>query len=291
METAVGDVPVLAHTFVTADDKARPDKWLFVLHGIFGAGRNWSAVAKRVTKARPEWGAVLIDLREHGGSQGFPAPHTIAAAAADIDRLRSAVRDVVPPPAGREVVPPVGPFPHAILGHSFGGKVALAYARAHAHEGLEQAWIIDSTPAASRPGGSAAEMLEVVKKIPAHFASRDEAIAALMANGIAKPTAQWMATNLIEEQGSYRWRFRLASMESLLEDFFRTDLWAVLENPPADLTIHLVRASESSLLSDATLTRAEAAQGERMKLHVVDGGHWLNADNPDALVALLTDNL
>ena len=42
---------------------------------------------------------------------------------------------------------------------------------------------------------------------------------------------------------------------------------------------------------DESVARATAAAGSdaaRTFLHEVEGGHWLNADNPDALVELLT---
>ena len=105
----------LSFTRVTDSDAAAPTKWLYVAHGIFGAGRNWASVAKRVVRNRPTWGALLIDLREHGASHDFPAPHTLESAADDIAALAA----VQPPPS-------------ALLGHSFGGKVALMYLRRHA---------------------------------------------------------------------------------------------------------------------------------------------------------------
>ena len=60
---------------------------MFVLHGIYGAGRNWASIARRFVQRRNEWGIVLVDLRLHAGSQGFPPPHTLAACAADLARL------------------------------------------------------------------------------------------------------------------------------------------------------------------------------------------------------------
>jgi pimeloyl-ACP methyl ester carboxylesterase len=261
----------VAYTVVAETDN--PSQWLFVVHGIFGAGRNWASVAKRVTRNRPEWGAMLIDLREHGASQEFPPPHTIRSAAQDLVELANASHQ-----------------PHAILGHSFGGKVALQYAQDATQ--LKQAWIIDSTPAAGAKGGSAYDMLEIVKSIPETFAKREDAVAALVQKGVAMPTAMWMATNLNERGGEYQWRFRKQSMQDLLESFFQTDLWDVVENTRDGLEIHLVRASHSNLLSGTALTRAEkAADNVHTFLHTVEGGHWLNADNPDALVDLLTKHL
>jgi esterase len=266
----LGD-PILSHDRVTADGE--PGKWLYVLHGIFGAGRNWATVARRVTRERSDWGALLVDLRQHGGSQGFAAPHTVGAAAADLARLGEAT----------------GGAPAAILGHSFGGKVALAAARLGLPR-LRQIWVVDSTPDAREPGGSAWEMLEVVRSLPDGFGSRDEAIDGLVARGVASPVAQWMATNLVSDDAGYRWRFDLDAMDALIRDFFDLDLWAVVEDPLDDVTLHFVKAEESSVLSPAAAARIEGA-GERVHLHRVAGGHWVNADNPDALVELLVAEL
>src|SRR4051812_24710793 len=68
-EHSMADDPILAHTRVAAPGRT-PERWLLVLHGIYGAGRNWGSIARRLVEARPEWGAVLVDLRMHGQSRG-----------------------------------------------------------------------------------------------------------------------------------------------------------------------------------------------------------------------------
>ena len=54
--------PILSHTRVVAKD-AEPKMWLLMLHGIYGSGRNWGTIARRLVEARPEWGVLLVDLR------------------------------------------------------------------------------------------------------------------------------------------------------------------------------------------------------------------------------------
>lgn len=267
---------MLAYDRVSAEG-AEPRHWLYVLHGIYGAGRNWASVIRRVTRARPEWGALLVDLRQHGESQGFAGPHTVQAAADDLAELAT----------GTELEPA------AILGHSFGGKVALVHAARTAPPSLRQVWVIDSTPATRAPSGSAWQMLETLRAQPAQFASRDELVDALVAGGMERPIALWMATNLqAGDDGVFRWRFRLDAMEALLHSFFETDAWGIVEQPPADLEIHLVKAEESSVLSGADLERAErATEGGRTFVHRVTGGHWVNATNPDAIESLLVQRL
>ena len=36
---------------------ASPTSWMLFLPGIFGQGRNWNSVARRLVRERPEWAA------------------------------------------------------------------------------------------------------------------------------------------------------------------------------------------------------------------------------------------
>jgi esterase len=269
---------MLNYQKVTAGE-AEPAHWLYVLHGIYGAGRNWASVVRRVVQARPEWGAVLIDLRQHGGSQGFPPPHTVQAAAQDLVELADGI----------------GTPPAAVLGHSFGGKVALLFAALDepAAQSLRQVWVVDSTPAAREPDGSAWSMLNLVRSMPDHFASRDQLIDALVNHGMQRPVAQWMATNLeAADDGTWHWRFDLDALEALLHSFFETDAWDIVESPREGLEVHLLKAVESSVLEGPALEWADAATARgRTFLHRVAGGHWVNAENPDAVQELLVQKL
>jgi esterase len=269
---------MLNHDTVTAGADP-PAHWLYVLHGIYGAGRNWSSVLRRVVKERPDWGAVLVDLRQHGGSQGFPAPHTVQAAA----------RDLVDLAAGSGIVPT------AVLGHSFGGKVALLFAGLPdaATSQLRQVWVVDSTPDAREPGGSAWAMLNIVRALPDRFASREDLVDALVAHRMQRPVAQWMATNLeADDDGAYRWRFDLDALEALLHSFFETDVWSVVETPRPGLEVHLLKSEESTVLDGDSLARAESAVDNGSTfLHRVAGGHWVNAENPQAVQELLVQKL
>src|SRR5690606_12335653 len=151
------------------------------------------------------------------------------------------------------------------------------------------------TPAARPPGGSAWEMLAALRRAPGPFPDREAGTAALVALGTARPVAQWMALNLERVPGGAEWRWRLDpdEMEGLLLDFFAADLWPVVEEPPSGIDLHFVKAEESSVLDDEACARIEAAghRTGRVHLHRVAGGHWVNADNPEALLALLEARL
>jgi esterase len=267
--------PILHHTRVVAKD-AEPKLWLLVLHGIYGSGRNWGTIARRLVEARPEWGALLVDLRNHGQSRGFAPPHTLMASAADVDRL----------------VESLDFHAAAVMGHSFGGKVALAYAQHHG-EGLRQVWVMDSTLATREPEGSAWRMIETIRALPPEFASRAEAVEGIQAAGYGEPVAQWMAINLEPVEGRYRWRIDLDVMEEMLRDFFQTDLWEAVVHPPGEAEIHIVKATESNSLDEESERRVEMAgtANGRVYLHRLEGGHWINTDNPQGVIDLLRSHL
>ena len=267
--------PIL-HTDLLQSDARDPDAWIVVIPGIYGAGRNWRPVARRLVEAREDWGVILADLRGHGRSPHLDPPHTMETATKDLEEtLRS-----------------MGLPVRAVLGHSFGGKIALTMAT----EGrfpLEQVWVIDSTPEAGDPRGSAWGMLRVLRVYPGPFPDRDTAISAIESEGYPNRVAQWMSTNLVAEGDELAWRLDPDQMEAMLRDFFVEDRWSIVEDPPRGLGLHFVRATDSSVLSVGAAHRILDAgrRTGRVHLHTVEGGHWLNADNPEALHRLLVSHL
>ena len=267
--------PILSHTRITSGE-SEPAQWLLVLHGIFGTGRNWATIARRLVQERPEWGVLLADLRLHGASEGFEPPHTLTTVAADVAAL----------------LDHLGLRVSAILGHSFGGKVALVFARAHA-QGLRQVWVVDSTLQVRDPSGSAWRLIEVVRTLPDRFPSREALAEGIAPHGFSAGLAGWLGMNLERDGNSFRWKLDWEGAEEMLRDYFRNDVWDVVEQPPAGVEVHIVRAAESDSLSDADgerIQRAAARSGSTV-LHEVEGGHWINVDNPDVVVELLAQTL
>jgi esterase len=270
---------LLAHTIV-APDGGSPRHTLVLLHGIYGKGRNWAAIARGLIAARPDWAAALVDLRLHGMSPAFTPPHTVAASAADVAALIAAA-DAWPAPAA------------AVVGHSFGGKVALSLLADAPPPQLGQVWVMDSTPAPGTPEGTAWRMLDLVRGLPQHVATRAEAVDGLVAGGIGADVAGWMASNLRRDGDGLAWALDWDAMEALLRDFFVRDLWPVVEAPPPGIDLHFVKATQSSRLSEEACARIAAAGRAtgRVHLHRVEGGHWIHSDNPAAITSLLAGAL
>lgn len=243
---------------------------VLMLHGIYGRGRNWQAVARAIVAARPDVACWLVDLPHHGNSGPGRHGETVDGLALDvIDWTRAA-----------------GVSPRVLIGHSYGGKVVLAMA-AHLRSGPLQVWVIDSTPDVKPASGSAWEMLQAIRDLPERFASREEAQQALQARGYELPVAQWMTTNLVRDGESFRWQLDFDVMERLLHDFFVTPMWEVVESPDPQHEIQIVKATQSSVIAPDTQARIRAASGAGVQLHEREGGHWIHAERPDLIAELV----
>jgi hypothetical protein len=100
-----------------------------------------------------------------------------------------------------------------------------------------------------------------------------------------------MSTNLVRDGESFRWHLDFGAMERLLLDFFDTDLWSVIEHPSPVHDIHIRKASESNAITPEAVGLIEAAAGERVHLHHRQGVHWIHAEHPEVVTALLVQGL
>ncbi len=94
---------LIRHPAQTATD-APP---LVIAHGLFGTGRNWGVIARRLSDRRE---VIAVDMRNHGESP-WTATHSYFDLAADL----------------AEVIRSFG-SPVDLLGHSMGGKAAMTLA-------------------------------------------------------------------------------------------------------------------------------------------------------------------
>lgn len=254
------------------------DRWLLFTHGIYGSGSNWRAIARKLNEKRPDWGVVLVDLRQHGRSEPGEPPHTLAACAADLRALLDEMPGI-----------------EAIAGHSFGGKVVLQ-TRAIAPARVRQTWVFDASPSA-RPGAetdpdnSVVRVLEIMERLPKTWSKRDDFVRAVMAEGQPQALAQWLAMNLVSETGGpLTLRLDLASVREMLRDYYARDLWHVAFDPALPGELHVVVAERSPTLDAADRSRLASAP-PHVHVHPVAAGHWLHIEAPANVVDLLASHL
>jgi esterase len=255
-----------------------PQRCVLFLHGILGSGGNWRSFARRWVDAKDGWAAVLVDLRLHGQSLGFSPPHTLQSAAADLLELEKSL------PAPVE----------AVVGHSFGGKVALAYVERKRGE-LDRAFILDSMPGPRldhRGSESTVQVFEFLERI-GPVASRNAFVAAAVEVGLSRGIAQWLAMNLEPRGDSLAVKLDLGAIRQLLDDYFRLDLWEVLEHPPGRVRFDIVLGGKSEVFDAMERARLEdiaARRPERVRIHELpNAGHWVHVDDPDGVAQVLLD--
>ncbi|MGF1465158.1 MAG: alpha/beta fold hydrolase [Sandaracinaceae bacterium] len=266
---------MLAHQRLGDPSAAR---LVVLLHGILGRGQNWRSFAQALVRERPAWGAVLVDLRAHGGSRDVPPPDDLDRAAADVAELVDRLDRPAP----------------AVLGHSFGGKVALAYAATRPVEAL---FVVDALPGA-RPDRRGSEgtmaVLDTLDALPATFPTRQAFVEHIVARGHREVLGRWLAMNLDPANGAgYRFGLDVGRVRRLLDDYFTRDLWSTL--PPSTGHADLVIAGLSTVFGAderAAADRHAAASGGRLRVHVLeDADHWVHVDDPEGLLRIVLGGL
>jgi len=237
----------LATTLVTASKDARPSRYLYFLHGILGSRANWRSIARKLAEAQPDWGMVLVDLRRHGESQAVDGEDTVAQAAADVLQAADALERPIA----------------AVLGHSFGGKVALELLAQTAGQDTDaprHVFVVDAMPGLWSSGNDPGtpEVLAALEDFPREHPSRTAFIDGFVDRGFTRSLAQWLAMNLERREDGVRLGLDLAAIRRLLEDYQGRDLWPTVAKPPANTTVHLVIAGASVAYDAKARARAES---------------------------------
>jgi len=236
---------------------------LAILHGLFGAGRNWTTIATRLSASHR---VIALDLRNHGASPWSEAMD-YAAMADDV----------------RATLQALGHRRFALIGHSMGGKAAMVAALLHAEE-VERLVVVDIAPVAYPP-----RHLEHVRAMRAldlaGLTRRSEADARLAA-AVADPSERaFLLQNLVLHDGPPRWRLNLAAIERQMP------VLAGFPALPQGAAYHGPALFVAGGCSDYLLPAHEAAIRrlfpEARIARIADAGHWLHAERPQAFLDLV----
>lgn len=245
-------------------------KVVLLVHGFLGTGRNLMSLARRLAETRPDWQVLLPDLRGHGSSLPLGRDDGIEVLAADILALAQAQG---------------GGQPVSLIGHSLGGRVALA-ALAQAPQAFDQVTLLDISPS-PLPSltGAMQRLFERLMGAPAAMASREEMRAFFLAGGLDAGLTDWAMTNLVvAPAGQVHWRIDRAALAQLHWRETGDDLWAAAQAHGDKL--RCIAGGASAFVS--------AADAERLRdcgasVQVLAGaGHFLHVDALNPLVELLT---
>jgi esterase len=242
---------------------------VILLHGFLGSGKNLRGLAQRWLTRAPDHRFLVPDLRGHGASPPLAPDSDLGALAADVVACAA------------EAGFPARP---RVVGHSLGGRVALAGA------GRDPGWardivLLDITPAPMDPRTTdTRRVLDMLRAAPDAAPDRRTMRAALTDQGMSAATADWLMMNVdADAAGVYRWRFDRQALNHLHDRFAGQDLWPVVD--AGAVPLRAIRGGRSQFLPAADAARLHAA-GVPVDT-IPDAGHHLHVEAPDALVELL----
>ncbi|WP_137127830.1 alpha/beta fold hydrolase [Roseomonas sp. HF4] len=235
---------------------------LLLLHGLFGAGQNWGAVRRALA---PRFRVLTPDLRNHGASARDP-DMSYAAMAADL----------------AETLDAAGVARAAVLGHSMGGKAAMAFALANPGR-VSRLVVADIAPVRYRP--ALRGYVEAMRAIPlAPGLARRDADAALAEAIPEAGIRAFLLQNLRFETDPPQWRLGLeeiAAAMPAIEDF---------DAPPGarfDGPVLVMAGERSGYVRPEHHADFRALFPDVHFATVPGAGHWVHAENPAGFLALL----
>lgn len=236
---------------------------LVILHGLFGSSDNWRGLATQLAK---HFQVITVDLRNHGKS-----PHSseqnyqlMADDLAELfDRLTLKNTDIV--------------------GHSLGGKVAMAFAQYY-QQHINKMIVVDMAPRQYIDEHSKIFKALLAVDFSECLTRRD--VDAFLSNDIAdKAVRQFLLTNLNTSNERLSWRLNI----SALFDNYSFLLQPVCENKTINIKSCFIRGGRSTYIKseDEKLIKSTFPNSEIYTIE--EAGHWVHADTPKPFLTKVTE--
>lgn len=234
---------------ILGTDTAHPP--ILIVHGLFGSGRNWGVIAKRLSRDRR---VVTVDMRNHGDSpredsQGYPEMAEDLAAVID------------------EIGGPVD-----VVGHSMGGKAAMILALTRS-ELVHALLVADIAPVAY--DHSQSHLVDAMQALDlGTLDSRTDADAALAGSIDTKSVRAFLLQSL--DLRAKRWKLNL--------DVLARDMELITGFP--EVTGHydgptlFLSGGDSDYVQPDHRARIKALFPEAKQAKIPGTGHWLHAEKP-----------
>ncbi|MEZ5740507.1 MAG: alpha/beta fold hydrolase [Burkholderiaceae bacterium] len=233
---------------------------LLLLHGLFGNSRNWLAQQRELAT---DWRVHALDLRNHGQSPWHPATGSLDMAA-DVRRYC--------------VDHDIGSC--AVLGHSMGGKTAMALALAEPAR-VRSLIVVDIAPVPNPP--TLGPVVKAMRAVSLAGITQRQAVGEQLA--AAMPDAQvraFLLQNLVHRDGRLHWRINLEAIDDGMAETlgFPAELADRRFDGP---TGFIVGALSDYVRPEHRATFENLFPGYRL-LSIGQAGHWVHAEQPAAFL-------
>ncbi len=239
-------------------DKSADRTPLVIAHGLFGSGRNWGAIAKRLAADRP---VIAVDMRNHGDSP--------TAAVNDYPAMAADLGETIAAHGGQA----------DLLGHSMGGKAAMVLALTEPAR-IRRLIVADMAPVAydrtQLPYVVAMQAVDL-----ATITRRGDADAALAAAVPEAAVRAFLLQSLALGPEGAAWKLNLPVLGAEMPKIMGFPTVAGSFAGPA---LFLTGALSDYVRPDAW-PRIRALFPAARHEALANAGHWLHADAPAAFIA------
>ena len=234
--------------FTESTGIARP---VLIVHGLYGSGRNWGVIAKRLSDRGP---VIAVDQRNHGDSF-WSDSHSYTDMAGDL----------------ADVIEAQG-SPMDVVGHSMGGKAAMVLALTRP-DLVERLIVADIAPVAYTH--SQIQFIEAMRAVDLSQVEKRSDAAEQLAAYVDDPTLQAFFTQSLDVKGK-RWKLNL--------DVLAAEMPKILGFPEMDGTFEKPTLFLSGALSNYVTPEARPVIKRLFPMarfaKIPGAGHWLHAEKP-----------
>jgi esterase len=236
-----------------------------LIHGLFGSYENLGVIERSLSD---EYQVINVDVRNHGRSghqdnMNYPAMADDLAQTLDALDISNA----------------------AVLGHSMGGKMAMAFALKYP-ERVSRLILADVAPVCYPPrhnnifaGLTAIDLAKLENR-----ADADKQLSAYISEAGVR---QFLLKSLIKENDSFYWRFNLAALQANYANLIGAPLSEGRYDGP---TLFIKGGNSDYILPEHKDCITQLFPQAQAKM-IQGTGHWLHAEKPAAFSKLVKDFL
>lgn len=235
-----------------------------ILHGLFGAAKNWNSIAKQMAR---KYRIITVDLRNHGSS-----PWTDTMSYVDM------AQDIV------EFLDQRGIDRCAIVGHSMGGKVAMTMAL-KSPERVERLIVCDIAPVKYKRLVFKS-YVEKLQSIDLSTLNRRSEVDPLIADVIESPAVRaFLLGNISSTKDGLAWQVNLETLGREMDK---------IGGVPA-LRMDAQYAGDTLFINGAQSDYVQTSHHQLIRhlfpkvnfQTIEDAGHWVHAEKPHAFMEIL----
>lgn len=238
-----------------------PPPSLVLLHGLFGQAKNFATVQRRLAEHRH---VLALDLRNHGVS-----PHAEGMAYVTLANDLAAT------------LAALGHGPVDLVGHSMGGKTAMATALTRPRL-VRRLVVVDIAPVVYAHGNAAlaAKLQALPLDAPISRGQADRALAGAIPDAVIRG---FLLQNFIPGERP-AWRCGLAEIAAAIPQI---EGWDLAVEARFDGKTLLIRGGASEYVGEVEAASFRTAFPRGQIETVAEAAHWVHADAPERFVSLV----